>query len=675
MRFYINFKLAARINLVVTITVAAVMSIFACFIIRHTETRIKEMFIKQGSTFTLNLAYNCEYGLLTGSIEDLTKLLNGAFQEEEILYGAVLDVKKEIIAFVASSKIKNNQKIQQQIKEEVPDATKFDFKIIDHSFKAIPHFCFIATVYSSAPEPDEEDILSFGNVANSQEAIGQVFLYFTFAPLYKELFFDRCMLITAFSMVVLIVSIMIMLLSKKLVINPLASALKGINAVEKGNLDYQLHTNRKDEFGELVAGFNEMTKSMKLYTENFRLEKEFSEELIQSQMDLVIVVDKSGMLTKVNRATLALLNYSEKEVIGKPASFILGSDMDSLRKGTLKTLDGKSIQNSEIIILDSNSVKIPISYNGAPLKDGKGKVTGTIGVGRDLRKQKKDRKLLENYSKNLKLMVEKRTKELRQKDTMLIQSGKLAALGEMATGIAHEINQPLNVIKMTTTGMLYFLGKGKTLPQEMLHKELASTDRQVERIRKIIDHLRVFSRKSENIETEEVDINISLKNSLIFVSEQLRLHQIEVEIDYAEFLPKVMADSNKLEQVFLNILSNARDAMDEKENLDVGKQASKNSKGKEYKKILKICSFVENGNAVAAISDTGGGIPKDVRSKIFEPFFTTKEVGKGTGLGMSISYNIIKEFKGSLNFEVEEEVGTTFYIKLPIKKNQNIGEK
>ena len=666
MRFYINFKLAGRFNLMVTLTVAVVIFVFAWLFIRHEGAKVKELFTKHARSLTLNLAYNCEYGLLTGSIEDLTKLLNGALQEGEISYAAVVDAKKIIIASVSSGAIKNNQNFQQHIRKEIDNAAKFNLKILNHSFNKIPHFACIATVYSSATDSDEEDILSFENGASSQEAIGQVFACFTLAPLYKGLFFDRCMMITAFSMIVLIVSTMIMLVSRKLVINPLALVLKGINAVEKGNLDYQLRTNRKDEFGKLATGFNKMTKSMKLYTENLRLEKEFSEELIQSQMDLVIVVDKSGILTRVNRATLALLNYSEKEVLGRPASFLFRSDMDFFRKGLLRTLHGESVYNLEIVIRDCNNVKIPVSYNGAPLKDSKGKVTGSIGVGHDLREQKKDRELLENYSKNLKQMVENRTKELRQKDSMLVQSGKLAALGEMASGIAHEINQPLNVIKMTTTGMLHFLKRGKTLPQEMLQKELASTDSQVERIRKIIDHLRVFSRKSENIETEEVDINIPLKNSLTFISEQLRLHQIEVEFDLAESLPKVMADTNQLEQVFLNILSNARDAMDEREKLDVGKQSSKNNKEKEYKKILKICSFAENGNAVAAISDTGCGIPKDMREKIFEPFFTTKEVGKGTGLGMSISYNIIKDFKGSLDFEVEEGLGTTFQIKLPI---------
>ena len=262
---------------------------------------------------------------------------------------------------------------------------------------------------------------------------------------------------------------------------------------------------------------------------------------------------------------------------------------------------------------------------------------------------------LQEYADNLEVMVEERTRELKEKEGQLIQSSKLASLGEMATGIAHEINQPLNVIKMTTTGMLHFLNKGKTLPDGMLQEELTSTDGQIERMRKIINHLRSFSRKSTEITTEEVDINIPLNDSLGFVKEQLGMHEIKIETDIAGSLPKVMADANKIEQVFLNIFNNARDAMDE---------AAAGVHGK----LLKIRSFTEEDQVFVTISDTGGGIPVHAREKIFEPFYTTKEVGKGTGLGMSISYNIIKDFKGSLNFDVEEGVGTTFKVALPSKE-------
>ena len=269
--------------------------------------------------------------------------------------------------------------------------------------------------------------------------------------------------------------------------------------------------------------------------------------------------------------------------------------------------------------------------------------------------QTKMQEQLQAYANNLEKMVEERTKELKEKDGQLIQSSKLASLGEMAAGIAHEINQPLNIIRITTTGMLRFFKKGKTLSNEMLQKELIAINNQIERMNKIINHLRSFSRKSSEIIMEDVDINIPLKDSLDFVKEQLRMHEIKIIIDLADSLPKVMADANKIEQVFLNIFNNARDAMDAE-----GTKATK-----KHEKLLKIRSFSRGDQVFVTISDTGGGIPKDIRGKIFEPFFTTKEVGKGTGLGMSISFNIIKDFKGSLDFEVEEGIGTTFKVALP----------
>ena len=242
-----------------------------------------------------------------------------------------------------------------------------------------------------------------------------------------------------------------------------------------------------------------------------------------------------------------------------------------------------------------------------------------------------------------------------EKDAQIVQSAKLASLGEMATGIAHEINQPLNVIKLTTVGMQRFIRKGKKITSEMLAEELESINDQVERMRAIIDHLRTFARPSSNVECDLVDMNVPLMNCFKFVGEQMRLQQIEVHTDLQE-LPRVLADSNKLEQVFLNIISNARDAM----------HTITATVGKEHKNILTVHSFVEDSKAVVTLSDTGGGIPAESRARVFEPFFTTKEAGRGTGLGLSISYNIIKEFDGGIDFSVDEGVGTTFVVALPI---------
>jgi two-component system NtrC family sensor kinase len=205
--------------------------------------------------------------------------------------------------------------------------------------------------------------------------------------------------------------------------------------------------------------------------------------------------------------------------------------------------------------------------------------------------------------------------------------------------------------------MMHFMRKGRKINDDMLKEELEVIDGQVERMRAIIDHLRNFAHRSDEVEGRPVDVNVPIKDCFKFVGEQLRLREVEVHLELRE-LPDILGDSNKLEQVFLNIIGNARDAMD-----DFAKHA-----GQGYRKILTVRSFLDNGNVVVTFSDTGGGIPKEIRDRVFEPFFTTKEVGRGTGLGLSISYNIIKDFGGKIDFLVDESVGTTFRVALPVPK-------
>ena len=148
MRLYINLKLAGRFNLMITLTVAVVISVFAWFIIRHEEAKVKELFTRHARNFTLNLAYNCEFGLLTGSIEDLTKLLNGALQENEVIYTAVLDADKKLTAYATKGIIDGDQNFQENIFNLAKNTSGFDLKIMDHDFENIPHFDLIATIYS-----------------------------------------------------------------------------------------------------------------------------------------------------------------------------------------------------------------------------------------------------------------------------------------------------------------------------------------------------------------------------------------------------------------------------------------------------------------------------------------------------------------------------------------------
>ncbi len=243
-----------------------------------------------------------------------------------------------------------------------------------------------------------------------------------------------------------------------------------------------------------------------------------------------------------------------------------------------------------------------------------------------------------------------------QKEAQLVQASKLATLGEMAAGIAHELNQPLNVIKIGSDFLKEMAGSGKTMAEEDLKDVTGEISGQVDRAAAIISHMRDFARISD-IEAQEVDINKPIRDVFKMLGQQLRLREITWKLNLQDTLPPIMGDNNRLEQVFINLVTNARDILEQK------------PAGAE--RFLTIHSFTENNDVVVRVSDTGQGIEDDILERIFEPFFTTKEVGKGTGLGLSISHAIVEDYGGTLTVESTLDKGTTFELRFPALSTQS----
>ena len=245
--------------------------------------------------------------------------------------------------------------------------------------------------------------------------------------------------------------------------------------------------------------------------------------------------------------------------------------------------------------------------------------------------------------------------EVVEKETQLIQAGKMTTLGLMAAGMAHEINQPLNVIQVCADFFLKMLNRGQKIEDEDLRTMAHDIVANVERASDVIKHVRDFARQSEPV-SSRVKINDPINDVFKILGHQLKVHDVEVELDLDPDIPYILAEHNRLEQVFINLVSNAIDAMDEKDNLP-------DAANKE--KRLTIKSFAENDHVCVNVTDTGIGMSEEVKNKIFELFYTTKKVGKGTGLGVSISYGIVKDYKGAIEIESEVGKGTTFILKFP----------
>jgi histidine kinase len=236
-------------------------------------------------------------------------------------------------------------------------------------------------------------------------------------------------------------------------------------------------------------------------------------------------------------------------------------------------------------------------------------------------------------------------------EQQLIQAGKMATLGEMATGVAHELNQPLSVIKTASSFISGKINKNEVIDRDILNTLAREIESHVDRASKITNHMRLFGRKSM-LSKEAVNINDTLKRAFDIFSQQLKLREIEVVWKLDKNLPDIPADAVKLEQVFINLLINARDS--------IVTRFDTHGEDSDRTKRITIATSFSDERVEADISDTGTGIPQANIDKIFEPFFTTKKVGEGTGLGLSISYGIIKESGGDICVRNNPDHGVTF---------------
>lgn len=239
--------------------------------------------------------------------------------------------------------------------------------------------------------------------------------------------------------------------------------------------------------------------------------------------------------------------------------------------------------------------------------------------------------------------------ELKQHEDQLIQSRKMAAIGDLTAGIAHELNNPLNNISLTTEALI---DEFDEWDREAKLKMLGTISTQVDRASATVANLLDFTRRDESY-FEELSLNELLTRTVKLVANEISLHDIDLILELEENLPLVMGNVHNLQQVFLNIFLNAIQAMQDK--------------GR-----MLIKSYSDNKSLIIDVSDTGIGIPAENLDKIFDPFFTTKEVGQGTGLGLSVSYGIIKKHHGRITVSSEVGRGTTFSILLPLSNSETV---
>ncbi|BBO69701.1 hypothetical protein DSCA_36310 [Desulfosarcina alkanivorans] len=461
---------------------------------------------------------------------------------------------------------------------------------------------------------------------------------------------------------------------------PILSLLKATLSVAEGDLSARASLKTSDELGMLANSFNIMTERLEKTT----VSKDYMDNIIQSMSEGLIVLDAYGKIKLVNDAALKLFKCSIKELYDRDLfeDVIVDKDASSKKNWLEQIFKQKSIKNIERTIIIRGGDEIPILMSGSILKNNSGFMDGAICLLMDITHRKKIETSLQNAYE-----------ELKNTQAQLVQSGKLASIGELVAGVAHELNQPLMVIRSNAQITKHFIREWKG-DVDSLNNLLEPIDRNTKRMMNIINHLRTFSRQS-HATFQKVDVNEIIDNSFLIIGEQLRLRGINVLKRFGSNLPKILGDNNQLEQVVLNLIANARDAIlskadneltpvQNRRTLDKAQSGRKKegSRMPSYKGQIEVVTKVgvttpmilkekETNNGAGQrfidilVRDNGTGLCDADVDRIFDPFFTTKEVGKGTGLGLSISYGIIKDHMGDIKVTQTDATGTSMRVRIP----------
>ena len=411
--------------------------------------------------------------------------------------------------------------------------------------------------------------------------------------------------------------------------------IEGFHAIQKKarsleNANEQLEVSA-DKLLKLNASLEEIVerRTRKLSASEKKFRNFFS-----NSKDMVYFCDSGNRLVNLNAAGLEMLGYSMEDEPELKLHDIFCNDED-LEQYMENIVSVGFVEDLEMEFIRADGTVIYVLLSATAVFDENREFLGCEGIAKDLTR--------------VRTMMEQ-----------LVSSEKMASVGQMAAGVAHEINTPLGVILGYSQLMMDDFS-----PESEEGENLLVIERQAKACRKIVADLLKFSRQAESAR-EDILIKEVLEDVLAVTEHSLNMDHIQVHRDLNENLPTIVGDTEKLRQVFVNFINNAHHAMEEQGGGD----------------LFLSCYYEEETNQVGAtIRDTGHGIPEDVVAKIFDPFFTTKSVGKGTGLGLSVSYGIIQEHGGVIEVESPakgddgELKGTAFHVKLPVASGESTSVK
>ena len=388
--------------------------------------------------------------------------------------------------------------------------------------------------------------------------------------------------------------------------------------------------------GNLIGTVQDISER-KLAEQTLKISEEKYRTMLNASPDGILLIDLKGFITEVSEIGLELFGTNTRDdLVGKDFhQFVPSEEKNTIKEIFEKAMNEGLAQNIGIKLRKKNQSVFDAEISSTLIQGPDGAPLSFMIIIRDISQRKKV--------------------EAKQ-----VHADRMANLGEMASGIAHEINQPLNIISMVMDKILFETVKTDTIDIEFLKNKSDKIFDNITRIRNIIDHVRAFSRSDDDYVLTAFDINSSIENATSMIMEQFKHLGIKMNFRLDKNIPQLVGNTYKFEQVIVNLLANAKDAVIEKK-----------SKQEKYgEMIVEIKTYQENQFLIVEIADNGIGIENDDIHNIILPFYTTKDEGKGTGLGLSICYQIITEMNGTIDITSDKVNGTKIKLILAIQRKR-----
>ena len=583
--------------------------IVVIFVRSHLSSTLRTEYMAKGHNMAVNLAARSEHFILTDEFVSLLQLVKDLRDSDvDITYAYVADRKGRVLVHTFAGGFPTDLMGVNTL--EPGDV--WNEELLDTVEKGLVHDIAV---------PILQGKVGSVHVGISEHRIQRTISHFTMA-------------LVAIAGFVLLVAIGLAAALSWMVTQPVRNLIKAARKIRDGELGQQVTATTKDEISDLVDSFNQMSEELlkqhkvlddrnqriRMTQEQAAWERDKLRAIIDSMVEGVIFVDTGGRISLCNESVRQIWGTDASELLGKSVQECPSAELRSTLEEILKQAKQKPSFIADYA-LDLRDGRCLASYSTVHGEDGR--YLGLVFLSLDISER---------------VVLEQEQKRLRDH---LFQQEKMVLIGQIAASIAHELNTPLATILLRAQLI------EQQAEEDMDLSDLKVLEGEARRCRRIIDSLLGFSRRSEGV-ISRTDLNGLIQESLSLVENDLTLKGINLETDYAGNGTTVCVDSNQVQQVLLNLIANAADAMPDGGRLHIS---------------TRLLS--DRGSVEIRVTDSGCGIEEDVLNRIFDPFFTTKEQGKGTGLGLAICQRIVEEHEGKIKIQSCPGKGTTVSVCLP----------